>query len=215
MENENWEASEDVNSSENIATIGKLLEKTTDEPIIEKPLVLSKRRKSQKKGIERKELVVVEDKTQINARNSFKHGKYANIPIECNNCYYRAEDVGGNGKCNAYVKDSLCTVRDDIKQYCAQMDSRKPDDLKTLVDNSIKLLNERVMFSAFTAGMDGNLLDKATNAQLNSLHQFIKLAYELQGNIKVTATEMGEGDGDADFITKMFRQVKIEKTGGN
>ena len=93
---------------------------------------------------------------------------------------------------------------------CAETDSREPEALKTIADEQIKMLRERVMFSIFVAGMDGNLMDKATNAQMNTLHQYIKLMKELQGSVSVTATQV-EGSDDADAITKLFRQIKVEK----
>ena len=170
------------------------------------------------KGVKPSETVVVENKRKtVSKYNALKHGKYADLPIYCNDCYYRAKDAdgegrGGNGRCEAYEKDATCSVRTDIKKYCAGLDSREPDALKTMVDDTIKQLRERVMFSIFTAGMDGNLLDKATNAQMNTLHQYIKLAKELQGSIRVTATqEETQGSSEADFITKLFKTVSVEK----
>ena len=74
----------------------------------------------------------------------------------------------------------------------------------------IHVLMERVLFAAFQANMDGNLVDKATNAQLHSLHQYIKLMKELEGTVKITATQ-AEGVDDADEITKLFQQISVEK----
>ena len=177
-------------------------------------LKIKKLPKNRLTGEAEKEIVVENKRKTVSKYNAMKHGKYANIPIYCNDCYYRSEEVGGNGKCGAYKKDATCSVREDIKKFRGNFDTREPDALRTIVDNNIKLLQERVMFSAFTAGMDGNLLDKATNAQLNTLHTYIKLARELQGSIKITASqEESQGNEDADFITKMFKQVSFEKKG--
>ena len=170
------------------------------------------RTKKRKKGTNEKDkLVAYQDRRSITSRGNaiIKTGKYAKLPIYCNDCYYRSEAAGGNGKCNAYKEDSICTVREDIKKHCGNLDSRKPDDLKQIVDENIKLLMERSMFAAFAAGMDGNLLDRATNAQLNTLHQYIKLMKELQGTTTVTASET---TSEANFITEIFQNMKVEKT---
>ena len=166
-----------------------------------------------KKGTaEKDKLVVFEDRRSITSRGNakIKNLKYAKLPVYCNDCYYRSEEAGGNGKCSAYKEDALCEIRSDIKKHCLAMDSRKPDDLKSMVDEMIQLLRERTMFAMFTAGMDGNTVDKGTNAQLNTLHSYIKLMRELQGTTTVTATEART---ESDFITDLFRQVKVERTG--
>lgn len=191
----------------------KLFDKKDDKD--EKIFKLKPIKKHKGVGKEQSHEVVEVDKSkrELTKYNALKHGKYAELPIYCNDCYYRSKDEGGNGKCEAYKKDSVCTVRADIKKYCGELDSRDPDTLKTIVDNNIKMLNERVMFSIFTAGMDGNLLDKATNAQMNTLHSYIKLMKDLNGTVKITAsTEETEGSGDADFITKMFKSISMEKS---
>ena len=153
---------------------------------------------------------VVKDDRNYSRFNALKHGRYADLPMYCNDCVYRSEDAGGNGKCRKYKEDSVCILREDIKVHCREADSRKPEDLKTIVDEAIELIRERALFGILKAGMDGNNIDKQTNAQFNLLHTYLKLADGLQGNVKVTETlEVSE---DADFVMRMMRQVK-EKNG--
>ena len=156
-------------------------------------------------------LVVSPDKrTTTSKYNALKHGRYAKLPMYCDDCYYRSVEAGGNGKCKAYEAESLCGIRADIRKHCDAIDSRKPEALKKITDEMIHVLMERVLFAAFQANMDGNLVDKATNAQLHSLHQYIKLMKELEGTVKITATQ-AEGVDDADEITKLFQQISVEK----
>jgi len=190
--------------------------KLFDEKVVEDEKLLKIKPLKKHKGVQNEDKyeVVSEDNTKKDMRkyNALKHGRYANLPIYCNDCYYRSKDEGGNGKCAVYKKDSTCEIREDIKKHCAGYDTREPDALKTIVDENIKMLQERVMFSIVSAGMDGNLLDKATNAQMNTLASFIKLARELQGSVKFTATqEETEGAGDADFLSKIFKTISVEK----
>ena len=191
------------------------MSKTFDDTESEDKVNIKLKKRKAPKGSGKKDVTEVtlkKDGRSITSKtNAMKHGKYATLPIYCNDCYYRAEDAGGNGKCAAYLKDSVCTVKDDIKKHCATYDTRDPETLKDITNDNIKLLQERVMFSVFTSGMDGNLLDKATNAQMNTLHQFIRLAKDLNGTVKITA-EQSQTEGDADFISNLFKKVSVEKS---
>ena len=150
---------------------------------------------------------VVKDGKVYSRYNALKHGKYAKIPIYCNDCVYRSKDVGGNGRCLAYEKDSICGIREDIQKHCGKLDSRNPDDLKTVVDEQVRMLRERVLFAIWQAGVDGNLMDRSTNAQMNTLMTYLRFARELQGTLKVT--EVQDRDANTDAITKLFREVSI------
>ena len=165
------------------------------------------------KGGQTTKPVVMKNGRMVSRFNAIKHGKYAKIPIYCNDCYYRSKEAGGNGKCEAYAENSVCTVREDIKKRCGMLDSRKPEDVKTMVDDTIKDLRERVMFAMFTAGLDGNLSDRATNAQMNTLRDYLRLATELQGSVKVTEMRR-ESNSQMDAITEIFRSVEASGSTG-
>lgn len=142
--------------------------------------------------------------------NAMKHGMYANIPLYCNNCDLRPADKGGLGGCNVYKTDSICNVREDIKKYVNEFDTRKPEDMKELVDQQIKLLLERVAFAEFRAKTgEGGLLDKATLSQLHTLRDYIKLQNELTGTVRLSATETNTYDFKND-IRSIFRKATVD-----
>ena len=74
---------------------------------------------------------VKENKRQtVSVYNRIKNFKYADLPAECDKCVYRSIDEGGNGKCTAYEKGAVCAIRDDIKGFLTELDTRDPEDLK-------------------------------------------------------------------------------------
>ena len=89
--------------------------------------------------------IIVEDKRKtISPFNSAKHFKDANIPAYCDQCIYRSIDSGGNGKCPKYEKGAVCSIRDDYIKIINMMDTRKPDDVKAMLDMIAKISFENI-----------------------------------------------------------------------
>jgi len=154
-------------------------------------------------------VLVKEKDTSVSKYNAMKHGLRGQLPLLCNNCDLRPTGVGGIGGCNQYKLDSTCNVRADIRKYNEKFDTRKPEHMKTIVNDQIQLLLERVAFAEFRAGVEGGLLDKATLAQLHTLRDYIKLQHELAGTIKISAEESSSEDMK-NTIKSLFRKATVE-----
>ena len=152
---------------------------------------------------------VKENKRQtVSVYNRIKNFKYADLPAECDKCVYRSIDEGGNGKCTAYEKGAVCAIRDDIKGFLTELDTRDPEDLKQMLDFLSKQAFENVMMAFAQAKMDGNIPDRNTQAQTNTLINLVKLMSEVSSKIKVTEKKEYSKEGD---LVNIFRELKAKK----
>jgi hypothetical protein len=154
--------------------------------------------------------VVKEDKRKtISPFNSAKHFKDANIPALCDQCIYRSIEEGGNGKCPKYEKGAVCAIREDFVKLLNSMDTRQPEDVKDMLDLIAKLSMENVLMALTQAKFDGNVPDRNTKSEINTLLNVIKAINDLNGKIVLTEkTEFGK-TGD---ISSIFRQIKAQKS---
>tara|TARA_R110002020_G_scaffold34786_1_gene105625 strand:- start:4603 stop:5121 length:519 start_codon:yes stop_codon:yes gene_type:complete len=157
--------------------------------------------------------IVVEDKRKtVSPFNSTKHFKDANIPAYCDQCIYRSVDSGGNGKCPKYEAGAVCSIRDDFVQVINSLDTRKPDDVKAMLDMIAKISFENVLMALTQAKMDGNIPDRNTKSEINTLLAVIKSINDLNTKVVVTQkTEMDEKTGD---ISSIFKQIKAQRSEG-
>lgn len=154
-------------------------------------------------------IVVDEDKRKtISPFNSLKHFKYASLPAQCNDCIYKAVEVGGNGKCPKYEKDAFCAIRKDFEDYISQLDTRKPEDLRRLLGDFINIMAENTVISLAQMKMDGNIPDRNTISQLNMLLKTMQQMKELQGTVEITETQELDKDG---LIKSVFKQLSAKK----
>ena len=155
--------------------------------------------------------IVVEDKRKlISPFNAAKHLKDANIPAYCDQCVYRSVDSGGNGKCPKYEKGAVCSIREDYISVINLMDTRKPDDIKAMLDMIAKLSFENVLMALTQAKMDGNIPDRNTKSEINTLLNVVKAINDL--NTKVVVTEGQEIDEKTGDITSIFKQIKAQRS---
>ena len=155
--------------------------------------------------------IVVEDKRKlISPFNAAKHLKDANIPAYCDQCVYRSVDSGGNGKCPKYEKGAVCSIREDYINVINLMDTRKPDDIKAMLDMIAKLSFENVLMALTQAKMDGNIPDRNTKSEINTLLNVVKAINDL--NTKVVVTEGQEIDEKTGDITSIFKQIKAQRS---
>ena len=138
--------------------------------------------------------VVKEDKRKtISPFNSAKHFKDANIPALCDQCIYRSIEEGGNGKCPKYEKGAVCAIREDFVKLLNSMDTRQPEDVKDMLDLIAKLSMENVLMALTQAKFDGNVPDRNTKSEINTLLNVIKAINDLNGKIVLTEkTEFGK-----------------------
>jgi hypothetical protein len=153
--------------------------------------------------------VVLDKRKTVSPFNSAKHLKTANIPALCDQCVYRSIEDGGNGKCPKYEAGSVCVIREDFVKFINELDTRKPEDLKEMLDMLAKLSFENVLMALTQSKMDGNIPDRNTKSEINSFLQIMKGLNEL--NSKVILTEKAEYTKEGD-ISNIFRQIKAQKT---
>ncbi len=154
--------------------------------------------------------VIKEDKRKtISPFNSAKHLKTANIPALCDQCVYRSIDDGGNGKCPKYEKGAACAIRDDFVKFIEDLDTRNPEDLKAMMDMLAKLSFENVLMALTQSKMDGNIPDRNTKSEVNTLLGIVKSINDLNSKIEITETTEYDKSGD---IANIFRQIKAQKT---
>tara|TARA_Y100001949_G_scaffold45024_1_gene37155 strand:- start:1596 stop:2105 length:510 start_codon:yes stop_codon:yes gene_type:complete len=144
----------------------------------------------------------------ISPFNSAKHMKTANLPALCDQCVYRSIDDGGNGKCPKYEAGAVCAIRNDFISMINTLDTRNPEDLKSMMDMLAKLSFENVLMALTQAKMDGNIPDRNTKSEVNTLLGIVKSINDLNAKIIVTEkTEYRQGD-----IENIFRQIKAQKS---
>ena len=106
-----------------------------------------------------------ENKRQtVSVYNRAKNLKYANLPAYCYQCVYRSIDSGGNGKCPKYEEGAICGIREDFLKVIGELDTRSPDDVKSMLDMLAKLSFENVLMALTQAKMDGNIPDRNTKS---------------------------------------------------
>jgi hypothetical protein len=150
------------------------------------------------------EIKVDERKTK-SPYNSIKNFKYANLPAQCNDCVYRSRDDGGNGKCSVYEKDAACAIRKDIAKFLNQLDTRSAEDLKGLLDFLAKLNLENYLMANAQSRLDGNIPDRNTRSEINSILGIMKLITEMSSKIQVSESKTFNKSGD---ISNIFRELK-------
>jgi hypothetical protein len=154
--------------------------------------------------------ISVDKRKTVSPFNSVKHLKTANIPALCDQCIYRSIDDGGNGKCPKYEKASVCTVREDFVKFINDLDTRNPEDLKGMMDMIAKLSFENVLMALTQSKMDGNIPDRNTKSEINTLLSVVKSINDL--NSKIVVSEEAKFDKSGD-IESIFRQIKAQKSG--
>ena len=155
-----------------------------------------------------KNLVVENKRKTISPFNSAKHMKTANLPALCDQCVYRSIDDGGNGKCPKYEAGAVCAIRDDFINMINTLDTRNPEELKSMMDMLAKLSFENVLMALTQAKMDGNIPDRNTKSEVNTLLGIVKSINDLNAKIVVTEkTEYRQGD-----IENIFRQIKAQRS---
>ena len=162
------------------------------------------------KPIDGKNIIVEDKRKLVSPFNAAKHLKDANIPAYCDQCVYRTVDSGGNGKCPKYEKASICSIREDYISVINLMDTRKPDDIKAMLDMIAKLSFENVLMALTQAKMDGNIPDRNTKSEINTLLNVVKSINDL--NTKVVVTEGQAFDEKTGDITSIFKQIKAQRS---
>lgn len=159
--------------------------------------------------------VELDKRKTVSPFNSAKHLKYAKKGISafCNTCKYRDIEAGGRGGCPKYKEDSVCTIRNDTKKLCNELDTRNPETIEWMLDKIIKEGFESVMLSYAQAKIDGNIPDKNSRAEIDSFVKRLQLWNELRTKttLKAVKTESLGSDGE---IQSIFQMLELSRKGG-
>jgi len=161
------------------------------------------------KPVGNKTEVVLDKRKVVSPYNSAKHFKTANLPALCDQCVYRSIDSGGNGKCPKYEAGAVCAIREDFLKFIDELDTRKPDDLKEMLDLLAKLSLENVLMALTEAKMDGNIPDRNTKSEINTLLNIVKSISDLNSKIVMTEETKMNKKGDIESI---FKQIKAQRS---
>ena len=153
--------------------------------------------------------VVLDKRKVVSPYNSAKHFKTANLPALCDQCVYRSIDSGGNGKCPKYEAGAVCAIREDFLKFIDELDTRKPDDLKEMLDLLAKLSLENVLMALTEAKMDGNIPDRNTKSEINTLLNVVKAINDLNSKIVISEKTRYDNKGDIESI---FKQIKAQRS---
>jgi len=159
------------------------------------------------KPVGNKDFVIENKRKTVSPFNSAKHLKTANVPALCDQCHYRSVKDGGNGLCPKYEAGAVCAIRKDFVDLINTLDTRNPEDIKSMMDMLAKLSFENVLMALTLSKMDGNIPDRNTKSEINVLLSIVKQINELNSKIVVTEkTEYRQGD-----IENIFRQIKAKR----
>lgn len=155
--------------------------------------------------------VVVDGRKTISPFNSIKNLKTANIPALCDQCVYRSIDTGGNGKCPKYEAGAVCAIRKDFVALINELDTRNPEHIKTMLDMLAKLSFENVLMALTESKFDGNIPDRNSKSEINTLLKIISTIGEISNKIVISQETKLNKQGDIDSI---FRQIKAHGISG-
>ena len=91
-----------------------------------------------------------------------------------------------------------------------QLDTRDAKHVKTMLDMLAKLSFENVLMALYESKMDGNIPDRNTKSEVNTLLKIISTIGEISNKIEVSETTTLNKKGDIESI---FRQIKANKKG--
>ena len=153
--------------------------------------------------------VVLDKRKTVSPFNSAKHLKSANIPALCDQCVYKSIDYGGNGKCPKYEKGAVCAIREDFVKFINELDTREPEDVKAMLDMLAKLSFENVLMALAESKFDGNIPDRNTKSEINTLLNVVKAINDLNSKIVISEKTRYDNKGDIESI---FKQIKAQRS---
>jgi hypothetical protein len=153
--------------------------------------------------------VVLDKRKTVSPFNSAKHLKSANIPALCDQCVYKSIDDGGNGKCPKYEKGAVCAIREDFVKFINELDTRNPEDVKAMLDMLAKLSFENVLMALAESKFDGNIPDRNTKSEINTLLNVVKAINDLNSKIVISEKTRYDNKGDIESI---FKQIKAQRS---
>lgn len=114
------------------------------------------------------------------------------LPPECNQCPYRSEEMGGNGICKVYKKDSVCIIRKDFAKLVDKFDGERNAD-KVLLFLQAEYENnfEKLAFFEQMEDMSGTL-DPEVTKRINAMSNMGKILTEMRTrreSLEVTKTD--------------------------
>jgi len=165
----------------------------------------------EKKDLKTGEKELVIDKRTLPKTNNPPHLKdlrYArNLPAECNNCPYRAEEEGGNGICKKYEKDALCVIRKDIAKMIDTFSERNSLKIVDLMEAEFLNNFELIQFFETMENMRSEL-DPEVTKRINTLTNLGKVINEIKTKRQSVEITQKETLSD-DMKHEIARTIKL------
>ena len=103
----------------------------------------------------------------------------------------------------------MCAIRDDFVKFINELDTREPEDIKSILDMLVKLSFENVLMALTQSKMDGNIPDRNTKSEINSLLSIVKSINDLNSKVTISEEKRYSKEGD---IENIFRQIKSQRS---
>lgn len=160
-----------------------------------------------KKQGKSKELTVDKRTLKKDKPPHMKSLKFArNLPINCDDCKYRAKEDGGNGVCIKYKPKSLCSIRSDVVKIIEEYESRNPDIILPLMEE--EFMNNYMKLKTFETLEDMSTeLNPEVTKRIGVLDKLGKTINEMKSKrqtIEVTETKVLSEDKKEE-IRNMIR----------
>ena len=104
---------------------------------------------------------------------------------------------------------AVCAIRDDFIKFINELDTRNPEDVKAMLDMLAKLSFENVLMALAESKFDGNIPDRNTKSEINTLLNVVKAINELNSKIVISEKTRYDNKGDIESI---FKQIKAQRS---
>lgn len=162
--------------------------------VAKKKVPVLKERKVEGKPVE----LIIDNRTIPNVKNTrrAKSLKYArNLPAQCNSCPYRSIEDGGNGICEKYERDSVCTIRPDISKAVDKFNERNEGKILAMLESAFIDDWENLQFHETIEKMGGEINPEVTKRR-NSMANLGKIISEIKTKketIQIKETRISKG----------------------
>lgn len=179
---------------------------------VKEPKLITKIQKAKKgrSDIKNGDIEVKVDGRSLTSKfNAFKHGKYSNLPMQCNLCDHRPVDLSGTGKCQYYQADSICVVDKDYRQLYEELDTRDTNQVGDAIGRLFKKMGSKLEYIEFRNSLEGGTPDRTFFHLAEMTLKYGNLLKELnRSEIQVKETSI---QSDGKDIWAVIRQAHVNQ----
>lgn len=153
--------------------------------------------------------VKVDGRSLTSKFNAYKHGMYANLPMQCNLCDHRPVDLAGTGKCQYYKADSICVVDKDYRELYENLNTRDTNEVGDAIGRLFKKMGSKLEYIEFRNSLEGGTPDRTFFHLAEMTLKYGNMLKELN-RTEVTVTEK-QIKSDGNDIWAVIRQAHVNK----